>query len=219
MLRVLRNDGSLILNIKERVLDGERATYVIELILAMRKQGWRWTEEYIWHKKNCYPGSWPNRFRDAWERCLHFTKAKHFKMRQQEVMVEVGDWSKARLKNLGAADQVRDESSVGSGFGKKVANWVGRSQAYPTNVIHIATECANKNHSATFPEPLPVWFIKLFSDPGDVVLDPFVGSGTTALACLDLGREFVGIELQAEHARTARQHIKARKASQALPRL
>ncbi len=81
--RVLKKEGSFILNIKERVVDGERHTYVLELILALRKQGWLWTEEYIWHKRNSYPGKWPNRFRDAWERCLHFTKDKHFAMYQR----------------------------------------------------------------------------------------------------------------------------------------
>jgi len=74
--RVLKPKGSFILNIKERVVNGERHTYVLDLIVAMRRQGWRWTEEYIWHKKNCYPGKWPTRFRDAWERCLHFTREK-----------------------------------------------------------------------------------------------------------------------------------------------
>lgn len=71
--RILKPSGSFILNIKERAANGERHTYVLELILAMRQQGWFWTEEYIWHKKNCYPGKWPNRFRDAWERCPGFT--------------------------------------------------------------------------------------------------------------------------------------------------
>lgn len=64
--RVLKRTGSFVLNIKEKVDDGERHTYVLELILALRKQGWLWTEEYIWHKRNCHPGKWPNRFRDAW---------------------------------------------------------------------------------------------------------------------------------------------------------
>lgn len=57
LLRVLKPTGTFILNIKEKVVDGERSTYVMELILAMRKQGWLWTEEFIWHKKNSYPGS------------------------------------------------------------------------------------------------------------------------------------------------------------------
>ncbi|HPH72559.1 MAG TPA: DNA methyltransferase, partial [Paludibacteraceae bacterium] len=70
LLRVLKPTGTFILNTKEKVQNGERSTYVLELILEMRKQGWLWTEEFIWHKKNCYPGKWPNRFRDAWERLL-----------------------------------------------------------------------------------------------------------------------------------------------------
>lgn len=74
--RVLKPRGSFSLNIKERMVAGERHTYVLELIIEMRKQGWLWKEEYIWHKKNCYPGKWPNRFRDAWERCLHLLSGK-----------------------------------------------------------------------------------------------------------------------------------------------
>jgi DNA modification methylase len=65
LLRVMKKTGTFVLNIKEKVVGGERSTYVMELIIEMRKQGWRWTEEFIWHKKNCYPGKWPNRFRDA----------------------------------------------------------------------------------------------------------------------------------------------------------
>jgi len=102
--RVLKLDGSFILNIKERVVAGERHTYVLELILAMKKQGWLWAEEYIWHKKNCYPGKWPNRFRDAWERCLHFTKQKTFKMYRKAVMVPIGDWAEKRLNKLSETD-------------------------------------------------------------------------------------------------------------------
>ena len=80
LLRVLNPSGSFVLNVKEHAVNGERHTYVIELILALRKQGWIWTEEYVWHKKNSYPGKWPNRFRDAWERLLHFNKTRRFKM-------------------------------------------------------------------------------------------------------------------------------------------
>lgn len=74
LLRVLKPKGTFILNIKEKVVEGERSTYVMELILEMRKQGWLWTEEFIWHKKNCYLGKWPNLFLDAWERVLQFNK-------------------------------------------------------------------------------------------------------------------------------------------------
>ena len=162
-LRVLKPEGTFVLNIKEKAVQGERHTYVLELILALRQQGWLWTEEFVWHKKNCFPGKWPNRFRDAWERCLQFNKQKQFVMHQDTVMVPMGDWAKTRLKNLSATDQIRDESKVQSGFGKNISNWVGRNMAYPTNVLHFATECDNKSHSAVFPKALPEWFFKLFT--------------------------------------------------------
>lgn len=207
--RVLKPTGSFVLNIKERVVAGERHTYVLELIIAMRQQGWRWTEEYVWHKRNCYPGKWPNRFRDAWERCLHFTLQKDFAMYQDEVKVPMGDWRNSRLKNLSETDHRRDNSRVQSGFGKKISNWVGRDMAYPTNVIHLATECGNQKHSAAYPIELPSWFIRLFTQAGDVVLDPFLGSGTTAVACAALDRICLGVEINAEYVELAQNRIQS----------
>jgi len=199
LLRVLKPSGTFILNIKEKAVNGERSTYVIELILAMRKQGWLWTEEFIWHKKNCYPGKWPNRFRDSWERLLQFNKSKKFNMYQEAVMVPMGEWASSRLKTLSETDKTRDTSKVGSGFGKNISNWVNRDKAYPTNVLHLATECNNKNHSATFPPALPEWFIKLFTQEHDTVLDPFMGSGTTLLVANQLRRHSIGIDNVAEY--------------------
>lgn len=210
LLRVLKPDGTFVLNIKEKVVAGERHTYVIELILEMRKQGWLWTEEFIWHKKNCYPGKWPNRFRDSWERLLQFNKNRKFNMYQENVMVPMGDWAKARLRNLSETDKMRDNSKVGSGFGKKIANWIDREKAYPTNVLRLATECANKNHSAVFPESLPEWFIKLFTKENDWVLDPFMGSGTTIKVAQRMLRNSIGIEILNEYYEMAKAVINER---------
>lgn len=208
LLRVLKPTGTFILNIKEKVLNGERSTYVMELIIAMRKQGWLWTEEFIWHKKNSYPGKWPNRFRDSWERLLQFNKCKHFNMYQEEVMVPMGDWAKSRLKNLSITDRTRDNSKVGSGFGKNISNWLERDKAYPTNVLHLATECNNKNHSAAFPEELPEWFIKLFTKENDIVLDPFMGSGTTLIVANRMMRNSIGIEIVPEYYDMVKKQLK-----------
>lgn len=211
LLRVLKNDGTFILNIKEKVQNGERSTYVLELILEMKRQGWLWTEEFIWHKKNCYPGKWPNRFRDAWERLLQFNKAKKFNMYQEAVMVPMGDWAKNRLKNLSEVDKIRDNSKVGSGFGKNISNWLERDMAYPTNVLHLATECGNKNHSAAFPESLPEWFIKLFTQEYDTVLDPFMGSGTTVFVANRMNRHSIGIDIVDEYCEKVQKKINEQK--------
>ncbi len=199
-LRILKPSGTFILNIKEKVVNCERHTYVLELILALRKQGWLWTEEFIWHKKNSVPGKWPNRFRDGWERCLQFNKTKDFKMYQDAVMVPVGDWTKQRIKNLGKKDNLRMPSSTNSGFSRKMSNWIGREMVYPDNVLYFATESSNKSHSAVFPKDIPQWFIKLFTEENDWVLDPFSGSGTTCLVANGLRRKFFGIDIMQEYA-------------------
>ncbi len=211
LLRVLKPSGTFILNIKEKVVNGERSTYVMELIIEMRKQGWFWTEEFIWHKKNSYPGKWPNRFRDSWERLLQFNKNKKFNMYQEEVMVPMGDWAKNRLKKLSETDKKRDESKVGSGFGKNISNWLNRDKAYPTNVLHLATECNNKKHSAAFPESLPEWFIKLFTKEGDTVLDPFTGSGTTNIVAQRMNRNSIGIEIIEDYYNIVKEKINSTK--------
>jgi len=204
LYRVLKPKGSFVLNIKEHVVNGERHTYVMNLIIEMRKRGWLWTEEYIWHKRNSYPGKWPNRFRDAWERCIHFTKAREFAMYQESVMVPMGDWRHARLNSLSKTDHVRQKSKTNSGFGWRMANWTGRKMAYPANVLHLATVGCNKGHSAVFPASLPEWFIKLFTKAGDTVLDPFMGSGTTLRVAQNLNRNSIGIEVLPEYCEAAK---------------
>ncbi len=205
--RVLKPTGTFILNIKEKVINGERSTYVIELILEMRKQGWLWTEEFIWNKKNCYPGKWPNRFRDSWERLLQFNKSRHFYMDQDAVKVPIGDWAKTRLSNLSDTDRIRDNAKNNSGFGKNVSNWIGREMVYPTNVLTLATECYNKNHSAAFPQDIPEWFIKLFTKEHDTILDPFLGSGTTMLVAEKLNRSCIGIDIVPEYVEMTKERL------------
>jgi site-specific DNA-methyltransferase (adenine-specific) len=221
LYRVLKDDGSFILNIKEHPKNGERSTYVLELILALKKQGWFWIEEYCWYKKNSFPGKWPNRFRDAWERCLHFTKNREFKMYQDEVKVPIGDWSKTRFKSMKENDFVRYISKNNSHLGRNVSNWLEKKKVYPHNVlvfeeehhlyldniIETAVDVSKKNHSAKFPVELPSWFIRLFSKKNDIILDPFLGSGTTAVASVLHNRKYVGIELKNEYYKEAQRNI------------
>lgn len=223
LYRVLKPKGSFVLNIKEHARDGERDTYVLELILELKKQGWRWVEEYVWYKKNSFPGKWPNRFRDAWERCLHFTKEKQFNMYQDQVKVPIGNWAEKRFKSMGENDFVRHVSKTNKSLGRNVSNWLDRKEVYPHNVVvleeehyldnhnvlEFATECSNTGHSAAFPIELPSWFINLFTVEGDLVLDPFMGSGTTAYAAALLGRHYQGIEKEQKYVDLFHRNIEA----------
>jgi DNA modification methylase len=86
------------------------------------------------------------------------------------------------------------------------AAWVGRDRVYPDNVLYGSPEAKNKHHSAAYPLWLPEWFIKLFTQEGGIVLDPFMGGGTTALAALQLQR-YVGIEQCPESVAVAQQRL------------
>ena len=194
MFRVLKPTGSFVLNI-----DGERHTYVLDLILALKREtGFRWVEEYIWHKTTAMPGKWKYRFRDSWERILHFSKTCDVKMHQDAVRVPIGDWTEARLSNMSENDMTRQQSATNPKTGRRMANWEGKKTVLPTNVIHKAPVCHNTGHSAAFPEWLPEFFIKLLTNEGDVVLDPFVGSGTTMRVAERLGRKAMGIDMDRE---------------------
>jgi site-specific DNA-methyltransferase (adenine-specific)/site-specific DNA-methyltransferase (cytosine-N4-specific) len=223
LLRILKANGSLIINIKEHVEKGERSTYVIEMILEMRKQGWLWVEEYCWYKKTSFPGKWPNRFRDSFERCLHFAKQKSFYMNQNAVKVPIGDWSKKRFKSMTTNDYVRYASKNNKHLTKQVSNWLDRQTVFPhnvlvfdeehycklqaTNVLEISPVTSDKNHSACFPLELPTWFIVLLSKKKDLILDPFSGVGTTAVASILLSRNFIGIEKEKNYIEIAKKNI------------
>jgi DNA modification methylase len=158
-------------------------------------------------KKNAAPGKWPNRFRDAWERLLQFNKRKHFAMYQDSVKVERSKNTVNRVAHLSENDRRRMKSKTGSPFGKTIANWAEREMVYPSNVLHLATETRNVGHSAAFPERLPEFFIQLFTQPGDLVLDPFTGSGTVGVVCKRLGRRFLGMDIVPSYVELAQKRI------------
>lgn len=205
--RILKPTGTFILNIKEHVNNGERHTYVIELVLALRKQNWLWTEEFIWHKKAAVPGKWPNRFRDAWEHIYQFNKQRKFNMYQDAVMVPAAPATIKRAYQNSKNDHKKVYSGTGSGFNIITKHFQGRNMVYPSNVLHISTEAGNVGHSAAFPKSLPSWFIKLFTQQDDMILDPFLGSGTTLVAAKELGRNAIGIDILQENCDLAQNRL------------
>jgi DNA modification methylase len=199
----LKPNGSLILNIKDKVVDGVRHRFVWRTIDALTERGWYSIEDYIWHKTNPMPGYWPTRLRDGWEYCFHLSKSKRPYFNTDEVRKPIGNWVNSRLKNLGENDLSRHNSANESGFGRDVSKWVGKKTVLPSNVLSMALVGKNKGHPAVFPVELPSFFIKLLCPEGGLVLDPFAVSGTTGVAALSSGRNCVLVDNNPEYCQEA----------------
>lgn len=197
--RVLADDGSFVLNIKDKVVDGVRHRYVWHTIEALSQRGWRCVDDYIWIKPNAMPGFWRNRLRDEWEYCFHLTKQKQFAMYQDSVKKPIGGWTEKRLANLTGKSTDRHNSENNSGFGRDLRNWVNKDMVAPGNTIRVPLVGKNMGHPAVFPVGVPEFFIKLFTKPGDRVLDPFAGSGSTGIAAENLDRNVVLIDTKEEY--------------------
>lgn len=190
----LKPNGSLVINIKDKVVDGVRHRYVWKTMEALSKHGWYAIDDYLWHKPNPMPGRWPTRLRDGWEYCFHLSKSKRPYFDPDSVRKPIGDWAEGRLARLGKNDLSRHNSVNQSGFGRDISKWTGKKTVLPSNVLSIALVGKNKGHPAVFPVELPSFFIRLLSPVGGLVVDPFSGSGTTGVAALLLGRESILID-------------------------
>lgn len=204
---VLKDDGSLVINIKDKVVGGVRHRFVWRTIDELTALGWCCIEDYIWHKPNPMPGYWPTRLRDGWEYCFHLAKSPRPYIDQDAVRRPVGDWVKSRLSKLGENDLQRHNSVNDSGFGRDISKWVGKTTVLPSNVLSLPLVGKNKGHPAVYPVELPSFFIKLLSRPGSLVIDPFGGSGTTAIAALSEGRDCVLVDNNVQYCEIAYQRV------------
>lgn len=186
---ILADDGSWFVNIKEASEDGQRQLYVKDLTLVhVREWGWRFIDEFCWIRGGV-PGRWPDRFKNAWEPVFHFARNAAIKMRHENVSHATSD----------AVDYSPDNTKTHSGF---ISGSSGRREglALPSNVLHVHSgptqiEDDDVKHTATFPVGVPDFFVRAFTDPGDVVYDPFMGSGTTLIAAAQNNRVGYGCEI------------------------
>lgn len=229
--RVLKPTGSFILNINDKCEGGYRSTYIYDLISRNnRETKLKLYDTYIWWKKNGIPNGSNKRFRNTTEFIFHFCKdVKQMKFHMERALREPKESYLDRLKydtsasNQGiVVDGVRER-------GKKIKYLTGSTnktkEGYvvsdevrtlpdlvrPDNVVRFATAAASRDntikHPAPFNKELPLYYINILTDEGDIVLDPFSGIATTDLACKELGRSYVGFELNEKYAEFSRSRL------------
>jgi len=190
-LKVLSPNGSFFLNINEKIDKGVVHPVLDELKYKMRKQGWFLVAKpYIWYKKQSMPTNCKYRAIDRYEYVYHFSNSNKPKFRADNCRLPHSDVTKRRMKtpvpSINSRDGVYEYNSV----------TLNEKGALPHNVVITAAE-SNPSvlHPAPFHVELAEWFVKIGSDIGDTVLDPFAGSSTTGVAALKHQRKFIGIDL------------------------
>jgi len=206
--RVLSDNGSFFLNLKTHTDNGERSLYVFELVIALRNEiGFLFVDELSWIK-SAYPGHYDGRFKNGFEPVYHFTKTlpKNITFNPIACGTKVTEIAIERAKRKSTG-----QPKSGSGMSMNHSNIGELELARPSNVIkanNVLNQFSlNKSHPATFPKQLVEFFVKSYSNYGDTVLDPFLGSGTTGVVADELGRKFVGIEMDEEFFNLAKQII------------
>lgn len=193
--RTLKPTGSFFLNIKPHTKNGERSLYVFDLVIALKHElGFLFVDDYCW-VKNAFPTGTHGRFKNGWEPVYHFTKGNPNQITFNPLAcgtpILEETLKRAYRKDCGSPQN-------GSGMVMVRNNLKTIEIARPSNVIKV-NNVVNQwkiktEHSATYPEGLVDFFVKSFTNEGDLVIDPFAGSSTTAISCIENKRNWIMIE-------------------------
>lgn len=222
--RALDEAGSFFVNIKEHVEDGQRSLYVMRTVIAMVEAGWRYVDQLIWVKPGL-PGEHYPRLRNDFEPIHFFARQDAVNWMVQvvdlnrdwlaetdfnlaEMYEDVFHFAKRfrikfRPRAVGhVSEQVPQYRPGGGGYNPATGNisvpdqaLVARGIARPGNVQHFGRNQESLAHPAMFPVALPAFFMRLTTEEGGLVYEPFSGSGTTIIAAEQNGRRCVAMEL------------------------
>ena len=195
ILRTLKPHGSFVLNYRSKRHGDERGTLQYELVFWLRQQGFLFCEDFIWGKPSPPPGRFNRYLKDAVEYCFQFAKTPKWQFYPEHCLAPAR-WDakdRERRKKL-AHNFIRVNEPSGQGRKRVQA---GPDFVRPSTLLSMEPEFGPNpvEHPARFPLELPAFFIKLMTKPGQLVFDPFAGTGTTAVAAERLGRQWLTAEL------------------------
>ena len=204
IFRILKPNGNFILNINDKVENRFRHPYVFDLISQIHKETkFKMFERLFWNKLKGLPNS--KRFADRVEFIFWFVKNKDFTFNIDKMRIPYSNSSVNRMKS-----PIKDRFPRTIENNENYKEWKPNiNGALPTTLINICSETKliSNNHIAVYPEKLVEYFLLGASNENDLILDPFMGTGTTGLVCKKYNRKFIGYEIQKEYFETAKTRI------------
>ncbi len=205
IFRILKEGGIAVMVIQDQTKNfGKTLTSFRTIVDWCDNIGFKLFETIIYKKHGAEGGWWKTRFRVDHEYMPIFLKGERPQYFNKEPLKVKSKW--AGVTMTGCATRLTNGETLKS---KKVT--INPMKCRGT--IWDYTTCGDGSrlkhqHPATFPDKIPYDFIQCFCPPGGIVLDPFIGSGTTAIASLQLNRKFIGIDISEEYCALARKRIK-----------
>ena len=193
---VLRPGGVVVWVVNDKTEKGSKTGTSFRQALYFQSIGFNLNDVMIWRKTNPMPQVKQPRYTQCFEYMFIFSKGK------PKTFNPIMRKTKFGGKNYNSTAKNMDGES-----GRHELNYIVNSEAVDYNVWDIAVSQNKTSHPAVFPYEIPYKHILTWSNEGDTVLDPFMGSGTTGLAALDLKRKFIGIELNEEYYEMSRERL------------
>ena len=191
--------GNVLINIRENIVDGLLSDYVLRTRLFLRENNWKEIDELIWTKPDSMPVGNNKRPRRSWERILWFSKDN------QPIVYPKHNGQPSKRIGLPKDQTGKNTKQWGVGYSKGFSQGISRCKDY----VEVSIGSNGKtNHPAAYPIKLAEWMIKLVSKPDEIVMDPFIGSGSSAIAAMNTGRKIIGIDSKKEYLDDCVERIK-----------
>jgi DNA modification methylase len=209
ILRTLKPHGSLVLNYRSKRRDSERGTLQYELVFWLREQGFRFAEDYIWGKPSPPPGRFNRFLKDAVEYCFHFAKSDAWQFFPENCL-KPARWDVKDRERRKKLQHNYERVNEPSGHGRRRVQ-AGPDFVRPSTLLTFEAEfSANPTaHPARFPIALPTFFMNLMTLPNQLVLDPFAGTCTTAVAAEGLNRRWLMVEADERYVQALPDRLKS----------
>lgn len=200
ILKKLKPTGSFVLNYRSKRRGDERGVLQYELVFWLRDQGFLFSEDFVWGKPSPPPGRFNRYLKDAVEYCFQFAKTSDWQFFPEHCLSPARWDAKDRARRKKHAHNY-ERVNEPSGQGRRRVQ-AGPDMVRPSTLLSLEPEFSPNPtlHPARFPIALPSFFVKLLTEPGQTVFDPFGGTGTTAVAAEGLGRRWIVTEIDKKYA-------------------